>query len=235
MTLPTQKTPPKQDVSDLTVVVYGPAKIGKSTFCSNADRAIFLATEPGLNNLDVFQVPIPNWEVLIETLNELATQKHDFKTVVIDTVDNMYRMCEEHICKKFNVDFQGDLAFGKGYSLVNNTFQRTLTKLAHLPMGLYLVSHSQEVKVEARTGSYDRIVPTLPEKPRRILLGLADMILFCDIEMSKDESGNPVQRRVMRTKPSLAHEAGDRTGKLPEVIGLDYNEFLNSFISREDE
>ena len=53
--LPTQKTKPKASLFDLTALVYGPSKIGKSTWCSNAEKALFLATEPGLNALEVFQ------------------------------------------------------------------------------------------------------------------------------------------------------------------------------------
>jgi len=53
--LPTKKTPPKQDLAGLTVLVYGPSKIGKSTWCSQADGALFLATEPGLNALEVYR------------------------------------------------------------------------------------------------------------------------------------------------------------------------------------
>ena len=47
--LPTKKSPPKQDHADLTVLVYDPSKIGKSTWCSRSEGALFLATEPGLN------------------------------------------------------------------------------------------------------------------------------------------------------------------------------------------
>jgi hypothetical protein len=47
--------------SILTVMVYGQTKIGKTTLCSQAEGALFLATEPGLNALDVFQVPILTW------------------------------------------------------------------------------------------------------------------------------------------------------------------------------
>lgn len=60
--LPTAKTQPKPNLADLTVLVYGQTKIGKSTLCSNADNALFLATEPGLNALDVYQAPIQTWE-----------------------------------------------------------------------------------------------------------------------------------------------------------------------------
>jgi hypothetical protein len=227
--LPTTKTPPKMSIADLTAVVYGPAKIGKSTFCSNADKALFLATEPGLNNLDTYQVDVRTWEDLLGACAELAAGNHPFKTVVIDTIDNAYKMCEEYICKKHGVDYHGDLAYGKGFSLVNNEFQRVLTKLAFMPYGLYLVSHSQEIEVDSRTGKYHRIVPTIPEKARRILLGLADVILFCDIETVMGADGKPTTKRVMRTKPSLAYESGDRTGRLPETIDLDYNAFLRAF------
>jgi alpha-galactosidase len=64
MLLPTAKTPPKPNLADLTVLVYGPTKIGKSTWCSHADGALFLSTEPGLNSLEVFQTPIANWDEL---------------------------------------------------------------------------------------------------------------------------------------------------------------------------
>lgn len=45
--LPTTKTRPKPDLADLTVLAYGQTKIGKTTLCSQADGALFLATDPG--------------------------------------------------------------------------------------------------------------------------------------------------------------------------------------------
>jgi len=96
--LPTTKTHPKQDLADLTVLIYGRSKIGKSTWCSQSEGALFLATEPGLNALDVFQVPISSWDDLLAACGDIAEGKHPFKTIIIDTVDNAYRMCSEYIC-----------------------------------------------------------------------------------------------------------------------------------------
>ena len=227
--LPMKKSPPKQDHADLTILIYGPTKIGKSTWCSMFDGALFLATEPGLNSLDVFQVPIMTWDELLAACGEIAEGKHPYKTIILDTVDNAYRMCSDYVCKKFKIEHESDLGYGKGYAIINNEFQRVLTKLAFLPYGLILVSHSQEKEIETRTGKYTRIIPTLTEKARKIVLGMVDMILFCDIEATSDESGKTVYRRVMRTKPSLHYEAGDRTGRLPETIDLDYHQFLAAF------
>lgn len=227
--LPTQKTPPKPNLHDLTVLVHGPNKFGKSTMCAQSDGALFLATEPGLNHLEVYQQPISTWDELLVSAKEIAEGKHAFRTIVIDTVDNAYRMCAEYICRKYEVEHESDLEYGKGYALVNGEFHRVLNKLALLPYGLFLVSHSQEKEIETRTGKYTKVVPTLPDKARKLVLGLVDIILFCDLEPTIGADGKPSYRRVLRTKPSLAYEAGDRTGRLPEVLDLNFAAFVAAF------
>lgn len=227
--LPESKTPPKFALSDLTVLVYGATKIGKSTMCSKAEEAIFLATEPGLNSLEVYQVTINSWDDLLSTAAELAEGNHIFKTIVIDTVDNAFKFCEEYICRKLNIVHQADAPYGKAWAMVAGEFQRVITKLAFMPYGLYLVSHSQEIEIETRTGKYTKTVPTLPDKARKIVLGLVDMILYCDIEAVTGPDNKVVGRRVIRTKPSLYYEAGDRTGRLADLIDLDYNKFVEAY------
>ena len=104
-----------------------------------------------------------------------------------------------------------------------------LTKLSYLPYGLVMISHAELEEVKTRTGSYHKTVPALREKPRKVILGMADMILLCDIETVPGPDGQPTMRRVMRTKPSPYWEAGDRTGRLPETIDLDFPAFLTAF------
>jgi hypothetical protein len=227
--LPTAKTQPKPDLADLTVLVYGQTKIGKSSLCSKAESALFLATEPGLNALDVYQAPIQSWDDLLNACAEITDGKHPFKTVIIDTIDNAYKFCTDFILKKFKIDHESDLGYGKGYAIVNNEFQRVLTKLAFLPYGLFLISHAKEIEVETRTGKYSRIVPTLPDKARKIVLGMVDMVLFCDLDVTEGEGEKQEIRRVIRTKPSLYYEAGDRTGRLPETLDLDFRSFLDAY------
>jgi AAA domain len=227
--LPTHKTPPKRNLHDLTVLAYGPHKFGKSSWCAQADDALFLATEPGLNHLEVYQQPISTWDELLVSAREIAEGKHAFRTVIIDTVDNAYRICAEYICQKYKVEHESDLDYGKGYALVNAEFHRVLNKLALLPYGLFLVSHSQEKEIETRTGKYTKIVPTLPDKARKLVLGLVDIILFCDLEPMTGPDGKPAYRRILRTKPSAVYEAGDRTGRLPEVLDLDFAAFAAAF------
>jgi hypothetical protein len=253
MTLPIAKTPKKTLLSDQTILIHGMPKIGKSTFCSGADGAIFLATEPGLNSLEVFQVPedgtgIKTWEELLTACAELATGNHKFKTVIIDTVDNMAKLCADYVCRKWKIEDVSDLEHSKGYALVNGELLRVLTKLGFLSSGLFLVSHSKDKEIKTATKKYARVVPSLSEGVRKIIVGMADIILFFDIEEEMDEaSGKPIARRVLRTQPSLYYEAGDKTGRLPAMITLpiavtanereigrlDFAEFLKAFEAGE--
>ena len=224
--LPEKKTPKKTNLSDLTVLLYGMPKCGKSTWCSHADGALFLATEPGLNHLEVFQVPISSGEELQAALAEVARGEHGFKTVVVDTADNAFRFCVDYICAKHGVKHPSDLTFGKGHALVNNEFLRVLNKLAQLPVGVILTSHAQDREVEGRNGTYTKTTPTLPDGARKALLGFVDIIAFVDVEADKGSDGAATTYcRVVRTKPSMHYEAGDRTGRLPEVLPLDYSAF----------
>jgi hypothetical protein len=226
--LPTEKTHPKTDLVDLSLLIYGPPKIGKSTLCSHADGALFLATEPGLNSLDVFQIPISSWEEMTEALAMIAAGRHDFRTIVIDTVDNAYRFCEEFVCKRLKIDHPSDADYGKGFSAVNSEFIRVLTKLGALPYGLILTSHAKEKEVTTRTGKTTKIGPTLPDSACKIVKGFADCILFCDVEEEVGAEGRRTYRRVIRTRPTTHYEAGDRTGRLPETLPLDYHSVVEA-------
>ena len=76
--LPTTKTPPKQELADLSLLLYSQPKLGKTTWCSQADAVLFLATEAGLNHLETFQVPIASWDDLLTACAEIAKGDHLF-------------------------------------------------------------------------------------------------------------------------------------------------------------
>ena len=127
------------------------------------------------------------------------------------------------------MEHESDGSHGKIYGLIKNEIYRVLTKLAHLPYGLILISHSQDRDLETRTGTVTRTVPTLSESFRQIVIGLVDLILYCDVQIEQAEDGTRKYRRVVRTKPSPHYEAGDRTGRLPETIDLNFQAFIEAF------
>ncbi|MCC5829274.1 MAG: ATP-binding protein [Phycisphaeraceae bacterium] len=232
--LPKAKTTPTADLATKTTLIYGPPKIGKSTFAAQFPDALFFECEPGLGELSVYKVPTYSWPDLLEACKLVAAGGHPFKTVVIDTIDNAFKYCTDHINAKHNVEYEGDLAHGKGWAFVKNEWHRVLTRLASLPMGLVLISHAVDKRIETRTGEYTKTQPSLPDRARQVVLGMVDMILYCDT-VSRPRSGGDGKGvdivRVMRTKPHPTYEAGDRTGRLPEVMPLDFAGFAKCFAS----
>lgn len=231
MPLPTEKSSIKTKLSEQIILLYANSKYGKSTLCSHFPNAFFLSTEPGLNSLSVYKDDVKSWEEILNDAKALADKKsHKFETIVIDTIDNFYKYCSEFTCRKLNITHESEAAWGKGFATTNNEFQRVLTKLTMLGMGLVMVSHAQEKEIDTRTGKIKKTVPTIPEGPRKIVTALADIILFGDIEIQKDETGKILgYKRVLRTKPNLMYDAGDRSKRLPESIDLDYEKLRAAF------
>ena len=229
MILPKEKSKPKTELTEFTIFGYGMPKIGKTTFAAGFPDAVFLATEAGHNALSIFKVDLPDWDAFLEACRELAEGQHNFRNIIVDTVDNLWLLCRNHICAKNKIEHEGDLAYGKGYALILNEFARVLMKLSMLPYGLVLISHATVQEIQTRTGPLHKIVPSLPEKPRKLILGMADMILFFDQDIVRTDDGKQTIRRVIRTQPSPNYEAGDRTGRLPDVIDLDYRKFVEAF------
>lgn len=224
LTLPNATTPPKQRLEDYVIFLYGPPKIGKSTWASQMDQPLFLATESGLRALEVHQVPIDTWTSFLTAAKLIADGKHQFKTIVIDTIDNLYALCAHHIYRQHGIAHQSDLDWGKGWDLVSDEFMRALTKLSLQPYGLVMLSHSEDREIKTRTHTLTKTVPTLPKRARNIALRMADMVLLADIAETPDGPA-----RVVRTAPSERYEAGDRTGRLPDTLPLSFAAFNKYF------
>ena len=231
ISLPTEASKPVTELGKQTILLYGSPKLGKSSFASKAPGSLFFECEPGLNHLEVFKVPTYSWEAFLEACKLVAKGDHNFKTIVIDTVDNAFKMCSDYVCAKHGIEYEGDMGHGKGWALVKNEWHRVLTRLASLPYGLIMISHAIDKTIETRTGEYTKTTPSLPDRARNVVLGLVDIILFGDSIAKKDAAGNVTIERVVRTKPHPTYEAGDRTGRLPELLPLDYEQFVKAFSS----
>lgn len=222
ITLPTQKSKPQFSMSNLSMLLYGAPKIGKSTFCSRAEDALFIATEPGLNHLETYNIRVNSWREFLEAMALIAKGNHPFKTIVIDTVDKLCDFCEQELCTQNNVVSLSDFAFGKGYALYKTEMSRVFQKVFALNMGVILTSHTQLTEVDTPQGRITRWTPTFPKRIQDVIIPMVDIIGFAQNVVSLNEKGERVEERVLQTKTSSLWEAGDRTGRLPETIAFKY-------------
>lgn len=225
--IPTAKSKPKERFEENLTLIYGAPKVGKSTFCAGLDSPLFLDTESGLNNLEVFKTGIDSWETFKEAYRELKSQqgKLPFKTLVIDTIDNLWQMCCDYICKQNKVIHESELEWGKGYAMVKREFNMALAAYRQLGMGMIYTSHAEAREIATRVGKYTRYEPTMPKKCAEAILPSVDFILYA--ENQDDAEGT--EKRVIHTKPSKFWNAGDRTGRLPEEIDLNAKAFMDAF------
>jgi hypothetical protein len=218
MELPKEKSTPKKTLSDKTILLYGQPKSGKSTFASKFPKSLFIATEPGHKFLEVFKVDPMNWSDIKDVCRQLIQQRDDkqFETIVFDTADNTYKMCEDYICKTEGIKHMSDLSFGKGYNLVRAEFMRVINALGQSGYGIVFISHSDTRELDEKGIKRAYTDTTLSGSARKAISGLCDFILYCFINDQGD--------RILLTKGDENINAGDRSGILPKVMNLSYCE-----------
>jgi len=230
--LPTEATPPQTDMRHLTTLIYGPPKIGKSTFCSHAPGVLFLATEPGLRHLETFNIAIENWSQFLYACNELSEEKHPYQTLIIDTADQLYQMCSDFVLKLWSEKtgrellYESDLEHGKGWALVRIEFSRVINKLCSYDFGVIFTSHSNDRELETRTGTICKTIPSMQKGCHGVITKLCDLILYFDLDKNRN--------RIIHCQPHLNFEAGGRMDHLPDTLPMDWH-VLADALSVNDE
>ena len=73
------------------LIILGEKGIGKTTFGSDAPKPIFIPTEDGCSSIEGLDY-FPKQTIysgVLDCLKQLGKEKHEFQTVVIDTLDGV--------------------------------------------------------------------------------------------------------------------------------------------------
>ena len=104
--------------------IFGEGGMGKTTLASLFPKPVFIRTEDGSQslagneNVSLFPIASSSNDVL-DQIEALATQEHDFKTVVVDSITQLATIIEHEIvaadpkAKSIN---QADGGYGAGYN-----------------------------------------------------------------------------------------------------------------------
>jgi len=226
-----QELPPR-------VCVYGVHGVGKSTFASQFPKPIFISTEDGLSSMDVTSFPRAESLADVEkSIKTLIKEDHDFKTVVVDSVDWLVEpLIVSDIDSKFDEKAQ---AYGKGQMYVAEAFREILQGLDVLRkkrgMNAVLIAHSAVIRFDdPRTEPYDQFRPKLPNRCNGILAEWVDIMAFAGYKVliKKSDAGfNQQKARGITTGERLLHfveqpafVAKNRYA-LPDEMEMNYAEF----------
>ena len=141
--LPTKKSKIVSDLSKYSILLYGKIKIGKTSLAAQFPDALFLMTEPGGKSLEIYQMDVRNWTHFKQILDALESTDM-YKTIVIDTTDNLYKMCTDWYCKKNAIQHPSDEEWGKAWQMINDEFMLGMIKLMQLNRGVIFTSHAQQ-------------------------------------------------------------------------------------------
>lgn len=219
----------------LRVIVYGVEGVGKTTFGAEAPKPIFLCAEDGTSHLDVARFPSPrSWMETIEAVRELLRGEHDFKTLVIDSLDWLEPLCWTHVCQTGGKASIEDFGYGKGYVLAVERWRELLTNLDLLVrnrrMNVVMVAHATVKRVDdPQAGAFDRYRMKLHEKTSDVLREWVDAVLFARhevrvIERNGKPRGQSSGARLLHTTWTAAYDAKNRFD-LPETLPLSWEDF----------
>ena len=221
------------------VLVYGAEKVGKSTFAAGAPSPIFLGAENGTERLDVERLQPSTWNEAVDWINELATEEHAYKTLVVDPLNWLEPMCWAQVCTNMGVTNIEDPGFGKGYTAALDLWRSFTFGLERCwrakGMHIILVAQSQVKSFQNPEGApYDRYELAMHAKAAGMLKQWVDAVLFARLEtFAKLEKGQQRAKgfstgaRVVHTQPSAAYDAGARW-KLPEELPLSWDDFMGA-------
>lgn len=218
-------------------LLYGPEGIGKSTFGAGAPNAIFLGAEEGTSQLDVERFPRPeSFAEVMDALRALTTEQHEYKTLVVDTLDWLEPLIWDFICKRDGEQNIESYGYGKGYTAALDQWRIFIAGLERVwgkGMHVVLLAHAWIKSFKNPTGDdFDRYELKLNNKASGLAKEWCDAVLFAQYETyaKKDERTKRIRgvdtgARLIFTERRAAWDAKNRYS-LPEQLPLGWSDFF---------
>ncbi|MGB7323966.1 MAG: ATP-binding protein [Rubripirellula sp.] len=198
------------------VLLYGTEGIGKSTFGSETPKPIFIQTEDGLDEIDCDRFPLATkFDEVVAALKTLVNEKHDYESVVIDSLDWLERLIWDKLCQQYGVESieKVDGGYARGYMHALSSWREVLDLLNTLrsrDMVIVMIAHSKVERFEDPESSpYDRYSPRLHKHASALICEWSDAVLFSTrrLRTQTEESGF---NRKRTTAHAIGKEGGER-------------------------
>lgn len=235
------------------IMIYGPQKIGKSTFAAMAPDPVFIQIEDGLDGLcdpttkaplEVSHFPqATTLQDVLDAMRTLLAEEHTFKTLAVDSLDWLEALIWKEVCLKGGVESIEEFGYGKGYVEALSHWRHFLDGLNALRnykgMALVLLAHAEIKSFNSPTTSnFDRYQPKLHKSASALVQEAVDVIGFVNWEtviveekmgfnaVTKKAKGSG--KRVLHMEERPAFLAGARY-QMPAQIDFSWQAFIEAF------
>lgn len=231
-------------------LIYGAEGCGKSTLAAHAPSPIWIDAEDGSGHLDVARYPFgegPTGHVprtyaeVLSAIDDLETSKHDYKSVVFDTLDRiehlLWGFILERDSKPSAMNKTGakltsleSYGFGKGHQVALDEWRVFCSRIDRLRaktgVDVIFLCHAQVRPYKNPSGDdYDRYTLRLSDKSAGFIKEWCDVVGYACFEEGAAETssgrikGFSTGKRLLKFERDAAFDAKSRLA-LPKQIEL---------------
>ncbi len=220
--LPTEDTPPRDQLHHYMQLWYGRVKIGKTALAKQFPNTLFLFFEEGGKALSLREMLMLDWMFFQKTVRLLTKgKKHSYQNIVIDTGELAYDACMSHECSRMAIDHPGsEDDYGASWTAVKKEFNKQVLLLNNSGMGVIVNSHEKIIGVKSRKGTeVSRIQPSLSGQALSVIEAMVDVFAYFHF----DDDGNRVIQIEGDEIISAGHRLGDDANrfKYPDGSGIE--------------
>ena len=218
------------------VWIYGAPFSGKTFFANQFPDPLMLNTDGNIKFVDAPYIAIRDtvtvegrltkrhlaWEVFSDAVAELEKKQNDFKTIVLDLLEDTYEACRVYICDRQGWKHESDDSF-RAWDMVTSEFLNTIKRLVDLDYeNIILISHEDRSRDLTRKSGdkISSIRPNLREKVANKVAGMVDLVA----RIVADDND-----RVLSFKTSEVIFGGGRLTVHNKEIPLDYEAFCEVY------
>lgn len=210
---------------------------GKTTFANQFPDVLMLNTDGNIQYVDSPYIAIRDqitmngrikntkyaWEVFKESVEEIITGQHNYKTIVVDLLEDVYEACRVYMYNKLEIEHESDAGYGKGYDMIRTEFLTTIKRILNSDYNVILLSHDKIEEVKFKNGtSLTSYTVNLQEKIAKKVAGMVDITA----RIVQDNENN---RFIDFTYNDYVF-GGNRIGLQQTRIPLNIEEFKKEFV-----
>lgn len=165
----------EKDVTPKMFFIWGESMSGKTYLARQFDNPILLNTDGNAKKVDTPSIEIKDFSHFRDVIAELEQGKHDYETIVIDLVDDIKSMLEDHVCKELNIESLADAPYGKAFNQVKFIWKQLMMRLSKCKFNVVFISHVQEIT----ENNVPTQIPSLEQKYYNMCMGRCDLSIKC--------------------------------------------------------
>jgi hypothetical protein len=172
------------------IIIQGMPGVGKTSLAAKSPSPIFLQTEDGAPagvEIATFGL-LTSYDHVVGAITALGNEPHEYRTLVIDTVDALEPLIFNTTCVANNWKSIESAGYGRGYVEADKLWQDVLDGFdwlrRHREMMVVLIAHSSvETVNDPRAPSYTSYQLRLHKRGRALVQDWCDAIGFLSTEL----------------------------------------------------